>query len=476
MSKSLRGGEAPPLEATRVETRGIDLVGDEERHGRARDLFSVWAAPNVSVLNFTVGATLTLLLGLEIWQALLVIVASQLLWIFPGIIAVSGPAAGTSGSVIQRAIYGIRGNRIVIAFFGWFISGVFLALNWVASSFMGAELMVRWGFPNHTAALVIVSIVVSAITVLVAVYGHGMIIRAYGYITIALAIVFILVTLFVGPSLDWGFTQPEPLSGLPLWSSITIGFAILASTPLSYSNSADLARYLPRSTKPSSIILATSLGGAIPSILFVGVGALLGSAVSADDVSLGIEYVLLDMLPVWLGPLFVLAVIVNTVALNGMTTYTASMALQSIGIPIKRVPSAVVIGVLGTIFTMVLVLSTSLLGAVNLMLQFLLIISAPTMAVYAADIILRRNRYDGIELFDERPGAPFWYHAGYGWTGLTAAVAGGIASALFISTDLWTGPLAVSVGHLDLSAPAGMLVSAIWYVIGFRITRRSVAS
>ena len=44
--------------ATQLETRGIELVRPSERHGRARDLFAVWAAPNVSVLNFTIGATM----------------------------------------------------------------------------------------------------------------------------------------------------------------------------------------------------------------------------------------------------------------------------------------------------------------------------------------------------------------------------------------------------------------------------------
>ena len=170
------------------------------------------------------------------------------------------------------------------------------------------------------------------------------------------------------------------------------------------------------------------------------------------------------MLPAWLGPIFVLGVVVNTVALNGMTTYTASMALQSIGVPIRRIPSAVLIGALGTAFTIVLVLSTSLIDAVNLMLQFLLIISAPTMAVYVADIVLRRNRYRGLDLFDERPGEPFWYAGGFGVAGLVSVVAGGVATALFLSTDVWTGPLAVALGTVDLSVPAGMLVSVALYV------------
>jgi len=462
---------------TQPETRGIELIRPSERHGRARDLFAVWAAPNVSVLNFTIGATLTIGLGLELWQAVLVILASSLLWIFPGIVAISGPAAGTSGSVVQRAIYGVRGNKIVIAFYGWFISGVFLALNWVASSFMGAELLRRWGMENETLAVMLVTLVVSTVTVLVAVYGHALILRAYNWVALGLLVIFLVVVGFILNQVDWSFAQPEPLSGVGLWSALSIGFAILASTPLSYSNSADMARYLPRDTRPRSIIAATALGGAIPCFFFTSVGAALGSAVTPDDLELGIEYPLLDMLPAWLGPIFVLGVLVNTIALNGMTTYTASMAFQSIGVPIKRIPSAITIGLLGTGFTLFLVMSTSLMDAVNLMLQFLLIISVPTIAVYATDIVLRRNRYDGMELFDEDRGGPFWYRGGFGMAGIVSVVLGGLATALCLSTDVWTGPIAEALGYVDLSAVAGIVVSIVLYTLlaGPGIRRRMAA-
>ncbi|MFI7008775.1 purine-cytosine permease family protein [Streptomyces sp. NPDC050145] len=451
--------------ATAPETRGIEIVQDDERHGKARDLFFVWSAPNLSVLNLTVGASLTIVLGLEIWQGLLVLLASSLLAILPGIVAISGPAAGTSGSVIQRALYGIRGNKIVIAFYGWFISGVFLALNWVAASFMGGELLMRWGFPNHTVALILVAVVTAAITVLVAIYGHALILRAYMGIAIVLSVIFAAVLGFLAPSIDWAFAQPEPLSGLPLWSSLTIAFALFAAAPLSFSNSADMSRYLPRDTKPSRIIAATALGNVFPAMLLTAFGIVLGGTVGAESLESGIEYSLLEKLPIWLAPAFVLAVIVNTIALNGMTTYSASMALQSIGVPIRRIPSAILIGVLGTAFTIVLVLSSSLIDAINLMLQFLLVISAPTMAVYVADIVLRRNRYDGPELFDERPGGKFWYTKGFSSPGLISVVAGAVATALFLSTTVWTGPLGAALGHLDLSAPVGMLVSAGLYAL-----------
>lgn len=110
-------------------------------------------------------------------------------------------------------------------------------------------------------------------------------------------------------------------------------------------------------------------------------------------------------------------------------------------------------------------LSTSPIDAVNLMLQFLLIISVPTIAVYVADILLRRNRYDSEALFDENRNGKFWYQGGFSIAGLVSAVGGGVATALFLSTDVWTGPLSVAIGYIDLSAPVGIIVSVLLYVV-----------
>lgn len=450
--------------ATRIETRGIDLIQDSQRHGRARDLFAVWAAPNVSILNFTIGASL-ILLGLEIWQALAVILVSSTLWILPGIVAISGPAAGTSGSVITRAIYGVVGNRLVVAIVGWLIGSVYLALNWLGSSFLGADLLAQLGLNDPLWTPIIVTLAISAITIVVAVYGHGLILATYGVVSLVLVVLFVLVAAFALPHADLSYVNPEPLSGVALWSSITIGFTILASSPLSYINSPDLARYLPRTTKPSHIVAATALGGAIPNILFTAIGVLVATGIGAAAEAEGIENALLGILPAWLGPVLVLGVVVNTISLNAMTTYTSSMALQAIGLRIRRVTAAVIVGLLGTALTIVLVLSTSLLGAVNLILQFVVIISAPTMTVFVVDVILRRGRYDGVELFDESRTSRFWYTGGWGIPGLAAITLGAIATALCLTTTVWSGPIAIALGYIDLSIPTGMLVTAAVYLV-----------
>ncbi|MET0782583.1 MAG: cytosine permease [Microbacterium sp.] len=448
--------------ASRPETRGIELIDDAERHGRARDLFFIWAAPNVSILNLTIGATL-ILLGLEVWQAITVIVAASLLWVFPGLIAGSGPASGTSGSVVTRAMYGILGNKLFVAFVGWFIGAVFLSLTWLASSFMGADLLRRSGMDDPVWVPIGVTIVVAAITVLVAIFGHGLILRAYPYMAAALFVIFLLVAAFILPTVDWQYAAPEPLSGAALWSSMTIGFTILASTPLSFINSPDIARYLPRATKPSHIAAATALGGAVPFIVFTSVGVLLATGLSAAAFDAGIDVALLDLLPAWLGPILVIGVVINTIALNAMTTYTSSMALQAIGFRLRRIPAAIIVGVVGTALTIYLVLSSSLLEAANLMLQFLVIVSGPAMAIFVVDVILRRYAYDGLELFDDHAGGRFWYTGGWSIPGLAALLLGGFATALCLATGVWAGPVAQATGYIDLSVPVGMLVAGGLY-------------
>ncbi|MFE1646461.1 purine-cytosine permease family protein [Microbacterium sp. P01] len=456
--------DTSPESAARPETRGIELIGDTERHGRARELFFIWAAPSVSILNLTIGATL-ILLGLEIWQAVAAILAASLLWVFPGVIAASGPASGTSGSVVTRAMYGILGNKLFVAVVGWFIGAVFLSLTWLASSFMGADLLRRAGLEDPVWVPIGVTLVVSAVTIIVAIFGHALILRLYPIMAITLFVIFLLVAAFILPTVDWGYAAPERLSGTALWSAVSIGFTILASTPLSFINSPDLARYLPRSTKPSHIAAATALGGALPFIVFTIVGALLATGLSADAFAMGLDRALFDLLPLWLGPVLVIGVVVNTIALNAMTAYSSSMALQAIGFRLRRIPAAIIVGVVGTALTIYLVLSSSLLEAANLMLQFLVIVSAPAMAIFVVDVLLRRCSYDGEQLFDDHPGGRYWYSGGWGLPGITALVCGGIATAVCLATDVWTGPIAQATGFVDLSVPVGMIVAGGLYAV-----------
>ncbi|MFD0341433.1 purine-cytosine permease family protein [Streptomyces sp. NPDC127117] len=449
-----------------LETRGIDLVPAEERAGRPRQLFAVWAAPNVSYLSLVVGATL-ILMGLTLPQAIGIILAGNLLWICTGVIAAGGPVAGTSGSVISRAFHGVIGNKFVLVLTGWLIAAAYLALNWSAASVAGIGLAARLGLPDNAAVHAAVICLIAAATLLIAIYGYATIVRLYTALSILLTVVFIVVTGYVLAAADWSYTPAEPLKGGALTAAIGIGFAIIASTPLSYSNSPDLARYLPRDSSPVAIAGWTALGAYVPSVLFTTVGALAATTLDMTDPQAALE----GILPGWFVPVFVVAVVVNTMANNGMTAYSAGLSIQSVGVRLARIPAVLTIGILGAIMTLYAILVWDFLTSVNTMLQLVVVVTGPAMAVAVTDLVMRRNRYNGAELLEQERGGPFWYHRGVHWCGILALVTGGVTALMWVNTSFWTGPLAQVMGDVDLSIPAGMAVAAAVYWAAARILR-----
>ena len=94
------------------------------------------------------------------------------------------------------------------------------------------------------------------------------------------------------------------------------------------------------------------------------------------------------------------------------------------------------------------------------MLQPTLVLLGPSMAIYAADIVLRRNRYDGVALSDETRGSRFWFTGGVSPVGLGALLGGMVAATLCVNT-VYTGPVA--------ALPVGMLVAAALYAALSRV-------
>ncbi|MFF2573006.1 purine-cytosine permease family protein [Streptomyces sp. NPDC058084] len=444
--------------AGQVETRGIDCVPDAERHGSPRELFAIWAAPNVSYLSFVVGATLVLI-GLPLVEALAVIVGGNLLWLLTGFVAISGPASGTTGSVVSRAIYGVLGNKIVVALTGWLISALYLALNWSAASVAGIGLAGRLGLPESTALDAVVICLIAGVTVLIAIYGHATIVRLYSALTVLLTGVFLVVSALVVAHADWSYAPAEPLTGAAHVVALASGFTLVASAPLSYANSPDLARYLPRDSSATAITLWTAAGAFLPSVLFTAVGALAATSLDMSDPQGALE----GLMPGWFAPLFVLGVVVNTMANNGMTAYSAGLSVQSIGIRLPRVAAVLVVGVIGTAMTLFAILVFDFLTAVNAMMELVVIVTGPCMAVYATDVLLRRNRYDGLALHDQRRTGPYWYRGGVNTAGALATLVGATAAALCASSTFWAGSVSAGLDGLNLAVPVGVLGSAALY-------------
>ncbi|MEU7036373.1 cytosine permease [Streptomyces sp. NPDC046237] len=453
--------------AGRVEVHGIDHIPDTERHGRPRELFAVWAAANVNYLSLVIGGALVLM-GLSLPQALAVIVVGNLFWLLTGVLAMSGPAAGAPSEVITRAMYGVRGNRVNNAVTGWMISVCYFALNLAAAASAAFALVARTGLPVNTVVKIAVVLAIAAVTLTISVYGHALIVKLYLPITIALTAAFGVVAYAVLLHADFGYAPEASLSGVDLWATLLAGVTVIASGPLSYTTSADFSRYLPRTASSRAVVGWTAFGGFLPSVVVCSLGALAATAVDMADPQSALE----QILPGWFTPVFLLALVLGTISINALTAYSAGLALQAVGIRIRRSLSVVVDGAVASALTLYALLVSNFLDTVSNVLQLTVVLLGPAMALYATDIWLRRNRYDGLALMDESPASPFWYTGGVHGAGALAVGAGVTAAALCVNT-LYTGPIAAALGGVDLALPVGIVVTSACYGLLTRASGRA---
>ncbi|MFB6842133.1 purine-cytosine permease family protein [Streptomyces sp. NPDC056361] len=454
----------------RIEAHGIDHIPDGERHGHPRELFSVWAAANVNYLSLVIGGALVLM-GLTLVQAVAVIVVGNLFWLLTGLLATSGPAAGAPSEVITRAMYGVMGNRVNNAIGGWLVSVCYFALNLAAAATAAFALVEKTGITANTPVKVAVIVVIAALTLAISVYGHALIIKLYLPITLVLVGVFTVVAFAVLRHADFSYAPAAKLSGVELWGLLLAGTTLIASGPLSYTTSADFSRYLPRTSSKTAIIGWTALGAFLPSVIVCSLGAFAATAVDMTDPQTALQ----TILPGWFTPVFLLALVLGTISINALTAYSAGLALQAVGLRIRRTVSVLFDGAVAVALTLYGLLVSNFLDTVSNALQVIVVLIGPLMAVYATDIALRRGRYDGIALSDETPGSPFWYTAGVNRAGALAVALGVTAASLCVNT-LYTGPVAGALDGVDLSLPVGMVVAALVYALLMRNDRTALAA
>lgn len=351
---------------------------------------------------------------------------------------------------------------------GWLVSVCYFALNLAAAATAAFALVEKTGITANTPVKVAVVVVIAALTLGISVYGHGLIIKLYLPITLALAGAFTVVALAVFKHADFSYVPAERLTGTDLWAVLIAGTAMVASGPLSYTTSADFSRYLPRTASPKAVAGWTALGSFVPSVVVCALGAFAATAVDMTDPQNALQ----EILPGWFTPVFLLALVLGTISINALTAYSAGLALQAVGLRIRRTVSVLFDGVVAVGLTLYGLLVSSFLDTVSNALQVITVLIGPLMAVYATDVLLRRNRYDGVALSDETPGSPFWFTGGVNWAGAASLVTGVAAAALCVNT-LYTGPVAAAVGGMDLSLPVGMVVSTVLYVV---LGRRAVAA
>jgi NCS1 family nucleobase:cation symporter-1 len=339
----------------KVETRGIDAISAAERHGRPRELGFLWAGAFTNYASLFTASLLTTYFGLGVWDGLAATVLGTVAAaVILGLLSNTGPRSGLPQIVFTRGIFGRRGSYLGAALtlflaVGWFAVDCVIAAQAGAQLFGGGNRLITFGLV----------ILIAAISVAVAVYGHRTIkvLETYGAVIFAAlaAILFILLA----PEFRWG--HGPSVSGADYPGAFVLGFmtcfALVASW---YPFASDYSRYLPASSPTRSVTIWPIAGVAVPMVLLGLFGLLLPTIDAKLAADQGVLAVISAHAPAWVAVPFFVFVVLGEIWANYLDVYTAGLVTLTMGIRLQRWQTALGCGILGTALAAYAVLVTDL--------------------------------------------------------------------------------------------------------------------
>jgi NCS1 nucleoside transporter family len=457
----------PGNERWRVEQHGIDAIPDDERRGRAHDLFWVWLGGNVSLTYIIVGAALVGL-GLGFWAAVAAIVLGNLLYVVVGLGGIAGPRAGTATMVVSRAAFGLRGNLVPTAL-AWLTVVGWQAVFLVLSAFAAFALAGEAGIHAGTGVKIVLLSTIVLITYGAAILGHATIVFLQKVFTFLLGAIMIGVAIQVATKGHIHY-KPTELAASTKLATFCLATVIIAALPLSWSGyPADYSRYLPRDTSSRAIVGWTVLGNLIPAFVLTTVGVLAASAADLADPVGGLK----PLLASWYFVPFLIVVIGGSVTNNFLNTYTSGLTLLALGVRLPRWKTIIIDCVIATALAAYAIFSYDFTTAFTEFLSLMIIWIAPWCAVFLVDAFLRRFQYSTADLLATQ-GGRYWYTGGVNRAGFVSFVLGAVATFFTTNAVRWQSPLSTDVlGGADLSIPVGMLVAGGTYYV---LRRREAAT
>jgi NCS1 family nucleobase:cation symporter-1 len=440
----------------KVETHGIDAIPTGERHGIPRELGFLWAGAFVNYASLFTASLLTTYYGLGVWDGLVAtalgtVAAAVIL----GLLSNTGPRSGQPQIVFTRRIFGLRGSYIGAAL------TLFLAVGWFAvdcviAAQAGAQLI---GTDNRLFTFGLV-ILVAAISVAVAVYGHQTIKVLETYGAVVFAILSAILFLFLAPQFHW--TQGPTAGGADYFGALVLGFmtcfALVASW---YPFASDYSRYLPAASRTRSVTLWPIVGVTVPMILLGLFGLLLPTIDAKLASDQGVLAVIHSHAPTWIAIPFFIFVIAGEIWANYLDVYTAGLVSLAMGIRLKRWQTALGCGILGTAVAAYAVLISDF----HVVYEDFLILTYLWAPAWAAVVLLSFFVFEG----KARPGLA-----------LGAWLAGTVVSLLFVNygnlfsnvttkASFFNDGLIGGLHRADLSGLVSIAVAAAVYWGGRRL-------
>ena len=432
-----------------VETHGIAPIAEDQRYGTPGRLFTVWFAPQVNMTGVFTG-TLAIVLGLGFWAGLSAMVIGTVLGsLVVGYLSTWGPRTGTGQIPNSRMAFG--GGVVLPAALQWLSS---IAWDALVGLFGAEALAVLLGIPFWIAVLIVLGVQGAAGFV-----GYELIHRMQAVLTVVLLGTFVVfaVKLVGGHQI----VTPATVSGAEFAGAYVLEITVAFSIAVSWASyAADFSRYLPADSSRARVFGFTFGGIALAYIFIEAIG--IGAAdVLKEQTAEGVRSVMGGGL---LGGLALLIIALAAVGSGVMNDYSGSLALQTIGVRVRRPVSAVIV----TTAALALILWLHAADTATRFQDVLLLVSywiPAFVAIVVIDWLPRIRGRVSINPATEPTGR------------LDAAVALMVfvvaygAAIPFMNTSLMQGPVARAWHGADIAYFVNLLVAAALYG-GYRLFRR----
>ena len=451
-------------EAFHVEQHGIDFIPESERWARPRDVGGMWAGASVQIEYFIYGAIL-MTFGFTFWQTLSLIIIGNLSFFLLGLCSLQGPNAGTTVMAINRAPFGPNGSR-PISFFNWITQIGFEVEGLILIVGAGIVLMIKAGFLPGDPAKVVLVIAAVLIQGILPFFGHAAIVKTLRWLVVPFVVLFAVML---------GFAIPHAkLNAVPHgagWQLYTAGLAFtIALSGLGWTeNGNDYTRYCKTKSSKPAIVGWVFLGTAVPEILIMTLGAVVGTFIA--DIGGGggalVPFAHQSFIPAWFVVVFLVFAIVQIFGINSLDMYSSGVSLQAIGVPVKRYQAVLIDCVVAFGVTMYAIFSASFTQYLSDFVDIVIVWIAPWCAIFLVDWALRRFRYVPVELQKTGRDSLYWRSGGIHWPAWVAQLVGMFAAISALSATFtlphWLNEVTYHNQGADFSVFLGLGVGGLVY-------------
>lgn len=451
----------------RLEQSTIQPIPLDERHGKARDLFTIWFGSNITLLTIVTGALAVTVYKQPFWFGVLGLVVGGLIGaVFMALHSAQGPQLGVPQMVQTRGQFGSWGSLLVIAlvvvmYLGFFASN--LVLVGQAVSNLSPSVTVDEGV-----------IAVGLLSLIASIYGYNLI-HAYTRIMTwcsggALLLAFIWVV-FVHGIPERALTMGSPtFSGMLGTISVAALWQIACAPYVS-----DYSRYLPQLTGSKVAFWSSYWGCVLGSVFPMILGALIGCVAVGGDVVNG-----LITMTRGVSGLVVVVMSIGIAATNAMNLYCG--ALSTITIAQTIFPKWSAKATARTLIATCLCaasLCMALFGQSDFLVKYtnfillLLYVLVPWTAVNLVDYYLVCHGIYDVESFFRQDGG---IYGRFNKLAIFSYLFGIAVQLPFIATPIYTGPVASMLEGADISWIVGLVMTSIVYYVGCKRFSRPLAS